>query len=89
MVLRPKNKLGKSALCGINGDDGKLLLVATRLNCKMDHLPLIYVGLPLGGYPKKVEFWQPVIDKLQGKLDKWRRYNLSRGGRATLCKPIL
>ena len=49
----------------------------------------MYLGLPLGGYPKKVSFWQSVIDKIQGKLDKWRRYNLSRGGKATLRKSVL
>ena len=43
----------------------------------------------MGGYPKKVRFWQPVIEKLQQKPDKWRRYNISRGGRATLCNSIL
>lgn len=49
----------------------------------------MYLGLPLGGHPKKTAFWQPVIDEVQGKLDKWRRYNLSRGGRVTLCKSVL
>lgn len=40
-------------------------------------------------YPKKEAFWQLVIGKVQDKLDKWKRYNLSRGGRVTLCKSVL
>ena len=79
----------KSAICGLNIDENKVLSVAVKLNCKVEQLPIMYLGLPLGGYPKKVSFWQPVIDKVQGKLDRWRRYNLPRGGRATLCKLVL
>lgn len=78
----------KSAICGVNVDDSKLISVAASLNCKAECLPFMYLGLLLGGYPKRVSFWLSVIDKLQGKLDKWRRYN-SRGGRATLCKLVL
>ena len=44
------------------------------------------ISSPIIDELKKVTFWQPVIDKIQGKLEKWKRYNLSRGGRATLCK---
>ena len=40
------------------------------LNCKIEKLPLMYLGLPLGGYPKSVRYWQPVLDKVQQKLDK-------------------
>ena len=88
-LVHQKINWERFAVRGINVDDGKLLSVAARLNCKVEHLPLVYLGLPLGGCLKEVEFWQPVIDKLQRKLDKWRRYNLSRGGRATLCKSVL
>lgn len=79
----------RSALCGINIEENKLISVAGKLNCKAEHLPFLYLGLPLGRYSKKVSFWQPVIEKLHVKFDKWRRYNLSRGGRATLCKFVL
>lgn len=70
-------------------DEDQQLSTAARLNCKVEHLPFMYLGLPLGGCPKKVAFWQPMIDKVHKKLDKWRHFNLSRGGRATLCKSVL
>ena len=66
-----------------------LLSTASSLGYKVDHLPLIYLRLPLGGYTKLSSFWQPVLDKVQIKLDKWKRFNLSRGGRATLYKSAL
>lgn len=52
-------------------------------------LPIIYLGLPLGGYPRQKSFWQPVIDRIHKKLERWKRYNISRGGRQTLCNSVL
>ena len=46
----------KLALCGINIEDNKLISVAAKLNCKVDYLPIMYLGLPLGGYSKKEAF---------------------------------
>lgn len=34
-------------------------------------------------------FWKPLIDKIHARLYKWKRFNLSRGVRATLCKSVL
>lgn len=76
----------KSALCGVNVDEIELMSTASSLGCKADHLPLFYLGV---GTESKVTFWQPVIDKVHKNLDKWKRFNLSRGGRATLCKSVL
>lgn len=42
-------------------------VLSSEAKCKVEHLPIMYLGLPLGGYPKKMS-WQPVIDKIQGKL---------------------
>lgn len=41
------------------------------------------------GYPRQVAFWQPVIDQIHKKLGKWRRFNLSIGGKTTLCNIVL
>ena len=59
----------KSALCGINIEDNELLEEASKLNCRASHVPFSYPGLPL---PKRASFWQPVIDKIQGQLEKWK-----------------
>ena len=79
----------KSAICGLNIEDSKVISTANILNCKVESLPFIYLSLPLGGYPKSARLWQPILDKVHGKLDKWRRCNLCRGGRITLCKSVL
>lgn len=78
----------KSALCGINIDEDKLLYTALKLNCKIGSLPFLYLELPLSGYPKKVSFWQRIIDRIHKNLDHWKCFNLSRGGRLTLNKAV-
>lgn len=88
-MLRVEINWEKLALCGVNVEESKLLSTASRLNCKANYLHFTYLRLPLGGYPKRVSFWQPMIDKTHTKLDKWRKFNLSRGGRSTLCKSVL
>lgn len=42
----------KSALCGVKIDENTLISISNRLNYKAGTLPFIYLGLPLGGYPK-------------------------------------
>ena len=51
--------------------------------------PLKHVGLPLGGNPKAVEFWAPVLEKVEKRLDGWRKARLSRCGRLTLIQSVL
>ena len=78
-----------SALCGVNVEEDELKLMAENMGCTTENMPFLYIGLPLGGYLRQATFWQPIVDKVQRKLDKWRRLNLLRGGRATLCQSIL
>ena len=33
--------------------------------------------------------WNPLIEKFQAKLTKWKSSTLSFGGRLTLCKAVL
>lgn len=43
----------------------------------------------MGGHPNSLFFWQPLLDKISKKLDRWKRFNISRGGRLTLCSSVL
>ena len=79
----------KSALSGVNIPEDILLQTADRIGCKAENLPIVYLGLPLGGYPRRQEFWQPVIDCIHKKLDRCKRFNISRGGRQILCNTVL
>ncbi|KAA0041990.1 uncharacterized protein E5676_scaffold306G002220 [Cucumis melo var. makuwa] len=78
----------KSALSGVNISEDILLQIVDRIGYKAENLPIAYIGLPLGGYPRR-QFWQPVIDLIHKKLNRWKPVNISRGGRKILCKAIL
>ena len=63
--------------------------MAEKMSCTAEKMTFLYLGLPLEGNPRHASFWQPMIDKVQRKLAKWRRFKLPRGGRATLCQSVL
>ncbi|RVX11326.1 LINE-1 retrotransposable element ORF2 protein [Vitis vinifera] len=43
-------------------------------------------GLPLGGNPKTIGFWDPVVERISRRLDGWKKAYLSLGGRITLIQ---
>ncbi|RVW76917.1 hypothetical protein CK203_051555 [Vitis vinifera] len=51
--------------------------------------PLSYLGLPLGGNPKTIGFWDPVVERISRRLDGWKKAYLSLGGRITLIQSCL
>lgn len=42
----------KSTFCGISMEEDKLVSMASQLNCKIERLPFLYLGLPLGSFKK-------------------------------------
>ncbi|XP_077251856.1 uncharacterized protein LOC143891093 [Tasmannia lanceolata] len=62
---------------------------ARMLGCKLDSLPSKYLGLPLGvGRPRK-HLWDPVVERIDKRLDTWKRNLISKGGRLVLVKAVL
>lgn len=53
----------KSTLCGVNMEEDEVSAMASRLNSKMDKLPFIYLGLPLGVIPNKYLFGNRLLTK--------------------------
>ncbi|RVW63563.1 putative ribonuclease H protein [Vitis vinifera] len=43
-------------------------------------------GLLLGGNPKTIGFWDPVVERISRRLDGWKKAFLSMGGRITLIQ---
>ena len=44
--------------------------VTSVMNCKHDHIFVMYLGLPIGGHPRKLHFWYPLIDRMIVWLEK-------------------
>ena len=52
-------------------------------------MPTTYLGIPLGANPRKVDTWNPIINRIKKKLSGWKINLLSRAGRLTLIKAVL
>ena len=73
-----KINLRKSSIVGINFQDQKLIDLASSVGCEIGNWPLKYLGLPLGGNPKKADFWALVLEKVERRLDGWKKTCLSK-----------
>jgi len=51
-------------------------------------IPFQYLGVEVGGNPRKKLFWEPVVRKLEAKLSSWKGRFLSMAGRICLLKSV-
>jgi len=52
-------------------------------------LPFKYLGMPIGGNPKRALFWSLVIEKIKARLSRSKRRVLSTVGRVCLIKSLI
>jgi len=48
-------------LVHVNVANSWLTDTSSVLNCKISHLPFLYLGLPIVGDSRKLSFWQPIF----------------------------
>ncbi|GAU20182.1 hypothetical protein TSUD_352460 [Trifolium subterraneum] len=61
----------KSMLVGVNIGDSWLSEAASVLGCKMGKVPFVYLGLPVGGDPCCLSFWDPVVSSIRTRKMAW------------------
>ncbi|GAU20019.1 hypothetical protein TSUD_273540 [Trifolium subterraneum] len=76
-------------LFGVNVNNSWLHEAASVMRCKHGCLPFLYLGLPIGGDSRRIQFWKPLLDKIHKRLSVWKCKNLSFGGRLVLLKSVL
>ena len=79
----------KSAITAIGKEDEWTARAANMLKCKVVHLPIIYLGIPLGANMNNKASWQPIVDRIQQRLAAWKASTLSRAGKLVLIKAVL
>ncbi|MCI06294.1 cysteine-rich receptor-like protein kinase, partial [Trifolium medium] len=79
----------KSILVGVNIVDSWLAEAASVLGCTVGKVPFMYLGLPIGGDPQRLSFWDPVLTRIRTRLSGWKSRFLSFGGRLILLKSVL
>jgi len=43
-------------------------------NCKISHIPFVFLGLPIGGDRNRLNFWQPLVDRNKKKIVRMEKY---------------
>ena len=81
-----KINLEKSFIVGINTNQKMVSQLASILDCQETEWPLSYMGLPLGGNPNSIGFWDLVVEKVARRLDGWKKAWLSFGEEITLIQ---
>jgi hypothetical protein len=58
----------KSILVGVSVNDSWLNEATSMLNCKIGKIHFVYLGLSIGGNPRRLSFWKSVLYRIQSKL---------------------
>ncbi|PNX84634.1 ribonuclease H [Trifolium pratense] len=84
-----KINFNKSMLVGVNIPATWLGEAALALSCRVRKIHFLYPGLPNKGDPRRLGFWELVLDRLKNCLFGWKSRFLSFGGRLVLLKSVL
>ena len=74
---RLKVNAGKSEIVPI-GEVNNPEVLANILHCRVGNLPMKYLGMPLGTLFMTALIWNPILEKMEKKLSRWKHLYLSR-----------
>ena len=89
LALGLKINFSKSRFGVIGMSESWKASATSYLNCKLLDIPFQYLGILIGANPRGSELWDPIVNKCERKLAKWKQKLLSFGGRVTLIKAVL
>jgi hypothetical protein len=88
-VTGPKTNFLKSTVIPIRCHGIDLNAILNGFAAKRACFPIKYLGLPLSTSRLKNVDFQPVVDKMAGKLNMWNGRNMTMAGRLTFVKSVL
>jgi len=80
LVLGLKINFAKSCFGAIGVSDRWKQVAANYLNCSLLAFSFIYLGIPIRENPRRCQLWDPIIDKCERQLTKWKQRHISFGG---------
>ncbi|XP_057747667.1 uncharacterized protein LOC130966862 [Arachis stenosperma] len=89
LMLGLRINFDKSSLIPINCDGQWVQRMCKLLGCKGDTLSVKYLGISLGENPRLMKIWNPIIDKVEEKLNLWKAKVLNKAGKLVLVKSVL
>ncbi|XP_077231884.1 uncharacterized protein LOC143864904 [Tasmannia lanceolata] len=89
IVTGQRSNFSKSCMYTVNVGEEEAKNLANLMGCLLDRFPSSYLGLPLGGGRQKIGSWAPIVERIERRLDTWKRNLVSKGGRLTLIKAVL
>lgn len=84
-----KVNYSKSQLIGCNVEEEKVRELAALVDVSVGTLPFNYLGVPLGGNPRRKQPWVPLVEKMRTRTAPWRSKFLSLSGRLVLLKDVI
>lgn len=84
-----KVNFNKSLLNGFQAYSCDLQRWANQLGCEVGVGDIKYLGANISASSKALNFWDPLVDKVRGKLATWKSINISQAGRVVLLKSTL
>nr|GEX45631.1 RNA-directed DNA polymerase, eukaryota [Tanacetum cinerariifolium] len=71
--------LKKSKLMGISVEDEIVSRAASKMGCCTLTIPLLYLGVKVGGSMSRIKAWDEIEAKLHSRLSKWKMKTLPSG----------
>jgi hypothetical protein len=79
----------KSCIIGVNISNEFLDMASNFLNCRIGCTPFKYLGLMVGGNPRSLTTWEPMLNTIRSRLGSWGNNFVSLGGRIVLLNSVL
>lgn len=84
-----RTNMAKCTVVPICCSDEEIARVGEYLPCQITEFPITYLGIPLSTNKLRKEHLEPLVDKVCGRLPKWKAGLMNKAGRLAHVKATL